>query len=253
MKDVDKIKEKSEKDEVKSTIGLVFLFLVVFGIIAFAIIELTSEYLELKRELNKNKITKKDEIALDENSKKYGYTLEGDKINVREIGDKTSDLKESEDAAVSEISEEKKKKEVAKKDIGESQQAIPQPVTPKVITPQVEEEKSKKTQQTLHSTTPTVKKPSESQSQDNEKRTYDAKELYTVQLMALKSEADAKKAVERYKSKIDDIYYIKVDLGEKGVWYRIRCCNTDSLDEAKSKANEIEKNLNLKPLVVRRK
>lgn len=243
MKDVDKIKEKSEKDEVKSTIGLVFLFLVVFGIIAFAIIELTSEYLELKRELNKNKTTNKDEIALDENSKKYGYTLEGDKINVREFEDK----------AVSDVSEEKKKKEVAEKVIDDSQQATPQPVTPKVITPQIKEEKSKKTQQTVHSTTPTVKKPSESQSQDNEKRTYDAKELYTVQLMALKSEVDAKKAVERYKSKIDDIYYIKVDLGEKGVWYRIRCCNTDSLDEAKSKANEIEKNLNLKPLVVRRK
>lgn len=252
MKDVDKIKEKSEKDEVKSTIGLVFLFLVVFGIIAFAIIELTSEYLELKRELNKNKITKKDEIALDENSKKYGYTLEGDKINVREIGDKTPDLKESEDAAVSEISEEKKKKEVAEKDIGESQQAVPQSVTPKVVTPQIEEEKSKKTRQTFPTTTQTPKKPLESKSENVERKAYDTKELYAVQLMALKSEADAKKAVERYKNKIDDIYYIKADLGEKGVWYRIRCCNTDSLDKAKSKANEIEKNLNLKPLVVRR-
>lgn len=241
MKDVDKIKEKSEKDEVKSTIGLVFLFLVVFGIIAFAIIELTSEYLELKRELNKNKTTKKDEIALDENSKKYGYTLEGDKINVREIEDK----------AVSDVNEENKK-EVAEKDIGESQQAIPQPVTPKVVTPQIKEEKSKKTQQTFPTTTQTPKKPLESKSENVERKAYDTKELYAVQLMALKSEADAKKAVERYKNKIDDIYYIKADLGEKGVWYRIRCCNTDSLDKAKSKANEIEKNLNLKPLVVRR-
>lgn len=246
MKDVDKIKEKSEKDEVKSTIGIVFLFLVVFGIIAFAIIELTSEYLELKRELNKNKITKKDEIALDENSKKYGYTLEGDKISVREIEDKAV-------SGVSDVNEEKKK-EVAEKDIGESQQAIPQPVTPKVVTPQTEEEKSKKTQQTFPTTTTqTPKKPLESKSENVERKAYDTKELYAVQLMALKSEEDAKKAVERYKNKIDDIYYIKADLGEKGVWYRIRCCNTDSLDKAKSKANEIEKNLNLKPLVVRRK
>lgn len=250
MKDVDKIKEKSEKDEVKSTIGIVFLFLVVFGIIAFAIIELTNEYLELKRELNKNNTTNKDEIALDENSKKYGYTLEGDKINVREIEDKA--VSDANTDVNSDINE-KKKKEVSEKNIDEGQQATPQPVRPKVVTPQIEEEKSKKTQQTLHTTTPTVKKPSEPKSQDNEKRAYDTKELYAVQLMALKSEADAKKAVERYKNKIDDIYYIKVDLGEKGVWYRIRCCNTDSLDKAKSKANEIEKNLNLKPLVVRRK
>ena len=71
--------------------------------------------------------------------------------------------------------------------------------------------------------------------------------------MAFKSEADAKIVVEKYKNDIKDIYYIKADLGEKGIWYRVRCCSTDSLDEAKSTVNELQKNLKLKPIVVKRR
>lgn len=238
MKDIDKIKEKTEKDEVKSTIGLVLLFLVIFGVIAFAIIELTGEYFELKRELNKSKMVKNDEAVLDESSKKYGYTLEGDKINVKEIEGESASfigIENTETPGKIEENEGKKKEDQAED---------------KILILKPQKEKSETSQNIPLATT---KKPLEVEPKKKDKAGVDKNSLYAVQLMAFKSENDAKIVVEKYKNDIKDIYYIKADLGEKGIWYRVRCCSTDSLDEAKSTVNELQKNLKLKPIVVKRR
>jgi hypothetical protein len=84
MKDIDKIKEKNEKDEVKSILGFILLFLIIFGIITYAIIKLSTQYFALKKELEE---TKKEQLTTipAEDGKKIEYKLEGDKIKVQEI------------------------------------------------------------------------------------------------------------------------------------------------------------------------
>lgn len=55
---------------------------------------------------------------------------------------------------------------------------------------------------------------------------------FVLQLMALKSEADANKAAKKYKSACADIFVMKIDLKDGGTFYRVRCGITNSMDDA---------------------
>jgi len=53
--------------------------------------------------------------------------------------------------------------------------------------------------------------------------------------MSFKDKQAADKEAERLKSSIKDIYVVKVDLGEKGIWYRLRCCSSATKEELNAK------------------
>ncbi|MCA1928061.1 MAG: SPOR domain-containing protein, partial [Calditerrivibrio sp.] len=75
---------------------------------------------------------------------------------------------------------------------------------------------------------------------------------FALQLMAFKEQSVAEKEAEKLKSKIKDVYVIKADLGDKGIWYRVRCCNSATESELKVKQDKVKKDTGLNPIPVRR-
>jgi len=59
--------------------------------------------------------------------------------------------------------------------------------------------------------------------------------------MSFKDKQSADKEAERLKSSIKDIYVVKVDLGEKGIWYRLRCCSSATKEELNAKKISLKK------------
>lgn len=242
MRDIDKIKEKSEKDEVKSILGFVLLFLIVFGIITFSIIKLTNQYLTLKKQLEESKNVQLTTIPGEE-GKKLEYKLDGDKIKVselKEFAEKAAenslkeDLSDDNNSQIMSINEPKKvnKKETSSANLNQQSDTkidLDKKLKSKENTKQIEHKENSHV--VVNKAVPS--------------------EAYVLQLMALKDESDAKDVIQKYKGELKDIYYIKVDLGAKGVWYRVRCCSSLTLDEAKSKLEEIDKKYKIKGFIVK--
>ena len=76
--------------------------------------------------------------------------------------------------------------------------------------------------------------------------------LYVVQLASLKGEATAKKALNSLKNKIDGVYITRWSTSS-GIWYSVRCCNTDDRKEAEKTQKYIIDNLGIKAIVVQTK
>lgn len=76
--------------------------------------------------------------------------------------------------------------------------------------------------------------------------------VFALQLMAFKEQSVAEKEAEKLKSKIKDVYIEKADLGEKGVWYRVRCCISSTEAELKAKKDKVKTETGLNPIPVRR-
>ncbi len=76
---------------------------------------------------------------------------------------------------------------------------------------------------------------------------------YVVQLLASKSEKGATEAAQKYQSACPDIHIRKVDLGDKGIWFRVRCGVTDSKSTADATKARLEKSFGIKPQVVANK
>lgn len=78
-----------------------------------------------------------------------------------------------------------------------------------------------------------------------------AKGAYVLQLAAFKDEATAKSEMNRLKKSFPDIYYVKIDLGAKGVWYRLRCLPSATYEEAAKKRDAVKAKYRLDPIVVK--
>ncbi len=63
---------------------------------------------------------------------------------------------------------------------------------------------------------------------------------YHVQLASFKNFELAESEYHRLRSKVSDLQLVKVDLGEKGVWYRLRCGTGLSHESAKARAEQIK-------------
>lgn len=70
---------------------------------------------------------------------------------------------------------------------------------------------------------------------------------YVVQLASFQNREYAENEMKKLKSLIPDVHVVRSDLGEKGVWYRLRSYDGISYDEAKAKILEIEKRTKYKP------
>lgn len=64
---------------------------------------------------------------------------------------------------------------------------------------------------------------------------------YSLQLMAFKDEEHTKKEAEKLRSKLKDVYVVKADLGEKGIWYRIRYGKNLTKEEALKLKEKLQK------------
>lgn len=73
---------------------------------------------------------------------------------------------------------------------------------------------------------------------------------YVLQLLAFQDKDQAIKKAREIKSKFSSVYILKSDLGDKGIWYRIRCCKTKDSLEAEKMASDVEQKLNIKPMVL---
>lgn len=257
MKDIDKIKEKNEKDEVKSILGFILLFLIIFGIITYAIIKLSTQYFALKKELEE---TKKEQLTTipAEDGKKIEYKLEGDKIKVQEIKKEAERVAENilrEDSVDINLPDNKtlknekkvgnvgKEKSVEKKTEYPGSEQIKKEVTN--ISKNTDNKKTEKleTSSNVMENLKTVSKPPKAVDSDSN---------FVIQLMAFKDENDAKSAVDKLRNNINDIYYIKADLGEKGTWYRVRCCSSATIEEAKSKLQDLDNRFKIKGFIVKK-
>ncbi|MCB4205059.1 SPOR domain-containing protein [Deferribacterales bacterium Es71-Z0220] len=252
MRDIDKIKEKKEKDEVKSILGFVLLFLIVFGIITFAIIKLTTQYFTLKKELEESKNVQVSATPV-EDGKKLEYKLDGDKIKVSELKEVAE--KAAEDSLKENLSGENEQKIGGAK---EPEKVIKEEVKKEALPIQVK--KNENINQESSVEIKPEKKPENKPIDEKIKVEEKPKSIvnntahsgvYAVQLMAFKDESDAKSVVQKYKNDIPDIYYIKADLGTKGVWYRVRCCSSSTLDEAKNKLQDINEKYKIKGFIVK--
>ena len=74
---------------------------------------------------------------------------------------------------------------------------------------------------------------------------------YHVQLASFKSLDVAEDEYRRWSSKVSDLQLVKVDLGDKGVWYRLRCGTALSHESAKARAAQIESITGYKPDIMK--
>lgn len=75
---------------------------------------------------------------------------------------------------------------------------------------------------------------------------------YQVQLYAFRSQATAEKEAKKLVQTYPDVFVMKADLGASGIWYRVRCCSTDSQEQAAKIKAEIEKKYKITPYIVNR-
>lgn len=119
----------------------------------------------------------------------------------------------------------------------EAKKAEPKP-EPKKVTPTVEPKK-------------TVTKPAPKETPKKVQTASVESKKYAIQLMSVKSKADAEQEASRLRKHLPDVYVVRADLGAKGVYYRVRAYQTDSFSAAKAKAKEIGDKLNMKPIAVK--
>ena len=75
---------------------------------------------------------------------------------------------------------------------------------------------------------------------------------YYVQLASFKSLDLAKEEFQRMSGKVNDLQLVQVDLGEKGVWYRLRCGTPLPYDKALTRADEIKAKTGYSPDIMKK-
>jgi cell division septation protein DedD len=249
MKDLDKIKEKDKKDEFKGILGLGLVFLVALGVIIYILISLTNQYFDLKNQLSESK-SDNVEVTLPDEGKTYKYLEENNEIKKIEV--KKEPVKQAKLLVDNTTNDNTTKNNILNNN-EKNKANIKKPTEKEVITKVHKSKPTKKIQHPKKVTKQVEKEKIKSTKQVQEKKTTKITKHYpyAVQLMAFRNKSDAEKQKINLHKKIKDIYVVKVDLGKKGVWYRLRCCKSKNKKEALKKRNEINKKFNLKSIVVR--
>lgn len=76
---------------------------------------------------------------------------------------------------------------------------------------------------------------------------------FAVQIMAVKSQSAAEAEAAKYRNICPDVAVVRADLGEKGVWYRIRCGINSTKADAEILKNRLMQAFPVKPTVVSNK
>ena len=54
-----------------------------------------------------------------------------------------------------------------------------------------------------------------------------------------------------YKKYLEDVSAISQRSDNDNIWYKIRCCSTESLEEANKKMIELKEQFNIEPIIVK--
>lgn len=246
MKEFDKVKEKKKNDDFKGVLFIGFIFVIAVGIIVFIIIQLTNQYLELKEKL----VDTEKEVGMtmtnpDDSQNKIVITQNSTKVvKVDEIEKDIDNLKVSDALA----EKENKNKNENIKENQKVEQKSPEKEPVKKVTTPVQTKKipsNKTSRKNNEKNTKPVDKSKKNEIVVNTKR------KYVIQLMAFKDKAVAESELKKIKKIYPDAFIMKIDLGKKGVWYRLRCCYLDDYAKAKEKVSEIKKKLKVNPIIVK--
>lgn len=262
MKDLDKIKEKEKGDEFKGMLAIGMIFLIALGVIVYILINLTNQYFDLRTKLEDSKDSGRVMTTSPEEGSSYEYKMDKTEIKVAEIkkeiekesridfDEKPSAEVAADNGSQKQTEQKKPAKLIASKKVKATPVIDIKPEPKKKIVKKPTKQKQKPVQKV----TKKKEKPAP-QSKKKEKTVKPAKPStkfrYVVQLMAFKNKKDAEAKVKQYQNKFDGLYIVKVDLGKKGTWYRVRCCGSDGYSSAKKRVEEIKKATGLKPIVVK--
>jgi cell division septation protein DedD len=107
-----------------------------------------------------------------------------------------------------------------------------------VVQPAPADEKKKEVSETrpekIASVQPSVKKTEKPAEPPKESAKKESKSYHALQIASFKDIAQASHEVSRWQEKGYDARYLKADLGEKGVWYRVYVGKFDTPEEARS-------------------
>ncbi|MGA1847345.1 SPOR domain-containing protein [Deferribacter abyssi] len=256
MKDFEKIKEKKNKDDFKGVLFIGLIFVIAVGIIVFIIIQLTNQYIELKEKLTEENRTYEDTLTNPKESEKKIIisSKNNSVIDVEQIENNvknTLSLKE-------ELSEDNKNKTIVGKSINHT---LKTNNSTKIIgdSKKTVKENKVKTEQSLKTAKTKNKKHVSIKIKHNKQVNNDKivrksnlnNKTYVVQLMAFKNKKVAENKLVKIRKILPDAFVMKIDLGSKGVWYRIRCCYSENYETAKTKVEKIKKQLKVNPIIVK--
>lgn len=118
----------------------------------------------------------------------------------------------------------------------------PAPLPPVNIKPEIKKEEPKK--KPVEKVSKPEPKPASTREMLATKKTSGD---YVVQLASFKNKNYADAEQKKLQKMLPDVFVVRADLGEKGIWYRLRCFNGVSRAEANEKAALIARQTNYKP------
>lgn len=74
---------------------------------------------------------------------------------------------------------------------------------------------------------------------------------YVLQLVAYKEKYKAVEEMRSLKSVFPDVFMVRIDLGSKGVWYRVRCCEEPGYTAAKKRLANVKSSTKYSPIIVK--
>lgn len=231
MKDFDKIKEKKKSDDMRGIIILSIIFLIAFALIVFAIIKLTNQYFDLKMKLEESRNEQRVQLTDPGEGQTYQFNTTDEEDNIQRSEENLKELSE-----MSILDEEK-------------QVAGEEPTSSTGSDGHADKNKPSENK-------PAKKKQESSQDLSEQKSDGETDIVtkkaghYLVQILSVKSKTDADRAAESLRKIAPDVYVVRADLGDKGIWYRVRCCKGTSLDYAKYIVDNIKKETPYTPMVL---
>ena len=236
------------RDNFGRKIQSVFLFFLLFGLAAYFFVYVTEKMSEpSKITIAQKPVENPDEMTDPSSGGEITYKLgENGDVDVSERAageepapqeDKAEKKPESEPAPEPVVKKEPEKP-AAPKPVSAAKPVEKKPEPPKPVAKPVEKKPEPKPKPASAPVKKEAPKPA-------------AKGAYVLQLAAFKDEATAKSEMNRLKKSFPDIYYVKIDLGAKGVWYRLRCLPSATYEEAAKKRDAVKAKYRLDPIVVK--
>jgi cell division protein FtsN len=245
-----------KKEDFGKTILAVLLFFLVFGAAAYMFVFVTEKVSAPAGKKAVGKPAENPEVMTNpSDGKEYVYVLaDNGSVSVRET--ETGEPRETVSKAVSkpEPALEKEPEPVKKPEKKAEPESTPKPA-------QKAEPKPASKPEPKPSSAPKAKqapKPEPVSKPVTAKNTAPAKNeaanpknVYVLQLVAYKEKELADAELAKLKSIFPDVFMVKIDLGAKGVWYRIRCCRSATYAEAQKKVSNIKAKYIYSPIIVK--
>lgn len=227
------------KNDFKKKIHAVFLFFILFAVVVYLFVYIT------------NKISGSTEQTLAqkpvENLENMTNPSQGGELVYKLVDNGSLNISEKEPEST--LEEPLGRKKEAQADIGSSQKELAtnvaqKPAEKKLSAPVVKQPAPKPV-----AAKATVKvEPKKEESSAPKPVT---KGAFVLQISAYKNEEVAKAEAAKLKKNFPDIHIVRIDLGAKGVWYRLRCSFSQTYEEAQKKRDSIKAKYRLEPIIVK--